>query len=170
MSLSEKEQKSKLLKNTIIFFVILGLIVFVLRLNSKNPFIADTMEGGDSKEINPGTYTVRVERSIGKYGTTFVGVLQVEGNKVSLVKGYIRGSTGANISIGGTSLGIGIANPEFWIEKEKINDSNHAIKYSVIVSHKLIRLFILNERKTILVGSVLLFPKSRSKEIDQTMK
>ena len=148
-----KSSASRIVLGVTILLVVVRLILFV---DSFSPHQADLMDGGDFLDIAPGIYTVRVERAIGDYRTSFVGVVQVEDTNVTMVKGYVRGSTGMHITVGGQSLGFGISTPEFWIEKETVPDDTGTVIYKVVVSYSRIKFLILNERHTMLVGTVAL--------------
>jgi hypothetical protein len=100
---------------------VVGLGILTSIITSTTPY-DPAKQGGDRKQIavqadTEPTETVVLERPIGIRGTKFVVVVQVEGDTATLAKGYIKGSTGANFTVAGQSLGFGVSNPEFWIEK-----------------------------------------------------
>ena len=107
---------------------------------------------------------VTVEREIGIWGTRFKADLEVSGNSVKLVKGYVKGFTGMSFSAGGQALGFGISDWDFWLTEEdqdKASTTDVQIKesgtvFKVFVSFRRIRLLMFNERQTLLVGEYTL--------------
>jgi hypothetical protein len=93
--------------------------------------------------------TISLSRTMGGWGLTLNAKLKLEKEKISLIKGYTEGSTGANITIGGNPIGFGVSSPNFWLEENSIN--GHSV-YDVRVNFKRVRFLIFNESVTMLVG------------------
>ena len=99
---------------------------------------------------------VVLERPVGIHGTKFVAVVQVEGDTATLTKGYIKGPTGTNFTVAGQTLGFGISNPEFWMEKEnRSTGTTRNSIFRVFVNFRRVHLFIFNEQQTSLVGELI---------------
>lgn len=93
--------------------------------------------------------TISLKREMGNWGMSFQARLKLEDKKVSLLKGFIDGSTGANVTIAGSPIGFGISSPNFWLE---IKDNNSKTSYEVYANFKRARLLVFNESVTYLVG------------------
>lgn len=157
--------------STAVFGTGLFLFVFALIANlvaSFQPDVSD--EGGQELTIqvpNQGAREVKVERSIGSWGTKFVAIVRVTPTQANVIKGYVIGSTGANIGIGGQSLGFGIgqvSSSDFWIESRKLpnNDGQDFGRYThkVLVNFSRIVLLVANQRQVSRVGEITVETKN----------
>jgi hypothetical protein len=139
-------------KKTMIFIIIIIIVDNLAQRHDKNVRketdlkVAQIIEDKIDKNT---VKTISLSREMGSWGLTFNAKLQLDNEKVSLIKGFAEGSNGANITIAGNPIGFGISSPKFWLEKNNINGQQ---VYDVRVDFKRARLLVFNESVTYLVG------------------
>lgn len=146
-------------------FVVASLInnLLVSKNIQKRPMgdqmYAQTVEGAPSLSKT----TVSLRRGIPGVPLYFHAHLAVDGENVSLIKGYVEGNLGANFSIGGTPAGFGISSPEFWMESD--NTQKDTLAFKVYVNFKRTSFLFFQEGVTYLVGTyrVNLAPPAKPK-------